>query len=143
MRCINPDTPRPSIEIESYLERDITFDEDHPDCELRSTPRFINEGVLVGFWYADPSGNGRRPVYCLVEKDLEFAYQKEGSFILTRYDDFNPLDDFGDWLGDDTEDEDAMSPEEVKDWVEMMWKNRVYARLQDMTFEDAFDNRGI
>jgi hypothetical protein len=38
------------------------------------------------------------------------------------------------WLGDDTEDEGAMSPEEVKVWVEM-WESRVYAGLQDMTFE--------
>lgn len=38
MRCINPDTTRPSVEIESYLERDIIFDEDHLDCELRSAP---------------------------------------------------------------------------------------------------------
>lgn len=37
-----------------------------------------------------------------------------------RYDDFDPLDDFGDWLGDNTEDEDAISPEEVKMWVAMM-----------------------
>jgi hypothetical protein len=26
-----------------------------------------------------------------------------------RYDDFDPLDEIGDWLGDDTEDEDALS----------------------------------
>lgn len=130
-RYINPDIPRPSIEIESYLEQNIIFDEDYPDYELHSTPIFINEGVLVGFWFADQSGNGRRPVYCLVEKDFEFAYQKEDSFILTRYDDFDPLDDFGDWLSDDTEDEDAMSPEEVKVWAEMMWESRVYAGLNN------------
>lgn len=103
MRRIDPDRPRLSIERESYLEPDIIFNEDHPIYELRPTPIFIDKGVLVGFWYADPSGNGRRPVYCLVE-DLEFAYQEGDSFISTRYNDFDPLDDFGDWLGDDTED---------------------------------------
>lgn len=33
-------------------------------------------------------------------------------------DDFNPLGEVGDWLGDDTEGEDGMSPEEVKVRVE-------------------------
>jgi hypothetical protein len=135
MRCINPDTPRPSIEIASGSQ-DIIFKEDNLDCELRSTPIFIHEGVFVGFWSADASGNGRRPVYCLVEVDFEFAYLKGNTFVLVRYDDFDPLDEFGDWLGDDTEDEEAMSPEEVKVWVEMMWESRIYAGLQDMTFED-------
>ena len=62
-----------------------------------------------------------------VEGDFKFAYQEADSFILTRYDDFDPLDDFGDWLSDDTQDEDAMSPAEVKVWVQMMWESRVYA----------------
>lgn len=59
----NPDEPLPSIEIESYSERDITFEEDTPDRGLHSTPIFIDEGVLVGFWFADASGIGRRPVF--------------------------------------------------------------------------------
>jgi hypothetical protein len=52
-----------------------------------------------------------------------------------RYNDFDPLDEFGDWLGDDTEDEDAMSPEEVKLWVAMTWESRIYAGIQDTTIE--------
>ncbi|EED14473.1 hypothetical protein TSTA_106830 [Talaromyces stipitatus ATCC 10500] len=134
------DKPTPSIEGESDSLQNTTLEDEDPWCEQYSTPIFIPEGVLVGFWSADASGNGRRPVYCLVETDFEFAYLKGNTFILVRYDDFDPLDEFGDWLGDDTEDEDAMSPEEVKAWVEMMWESRVYAGLQDTTFEDTFDN---
>lgn len=132
MQCIDPDTPLPSIEPESLLEPDLDFDKDHPDCKLHSAPIFIDYSVIVGFWYADPSGNGKRPVYCFV-KDLKFAYRKGDSFILTSYDDFDPLDEFGDWL--DEEDEDAMSPEDMKVWVEMMWETRVYAGTQDMILE--------
>jgi hypothetical protein len=135
MRCINPDTPLPSIELESYLERDLIFDEDHLDCTLRSAPIFIDQGVIVGFWYADPSGNGKRPVYCFVKEDFNFAYRKGDSFILTADDDFDLLDDLGDWLDEDTEDKDVMSPEAVKVWVEMMWESRVYAGTQDMILE--------
>jgi hypothetical protein len=135
MRCINPDTPLPSIELESYLEQDLIFDEDHPDCTLRSAPIFIDHGVIVGFWYADPSGNGKRPVYCFVKEDFNFAYRKGDSFILTTDDDFDLLDDLGDWLDEVTEDKGAMSPEAVKVWVEMMWESRVYAGTQDMILE--------
>lgn len=35
-------------------------------------------------------------------------------------DDFNLLDNLGDWLNKDAEDENAMSPEAVKVWAEMM-----------------------
>lgn len=37
-----------------------------------------------------------------------------------RYNNFSPLDKFSDHLRDDTEDENAISPEEVKVWVEMI-----------------------
>lgn len=50
-----------------------------------------------------------------------------------RYDDFDALDEFGDWLGDDTEDEDAMSPEKVKTRVAT---SRFYAGIQDTILED-------
>jgi hypothetical protein len=48
----------------------------------------------------------------IIFEDEDPSYEQE---------EFNPLDEFGDWLGDDTEDEDAMGLEEVKVWVEMMW----------------------
>jgi hypothetical protein len=54
-----------------------------------------------------------------------------------------PLDELGDRLGDDIENEDAMCSEEVKVWVKMMWESRVHAGLQDTTFEDTFDNQSI
>jgi hypothetical protein len=131
-----PDEPLPSIERESYLEQDIAFEEDYSCDELGSTSIFIDEGVLVGFWFADPSGNGSRPVYCLVKRDVDFAYRKGKRFICVRYIDFDPLDEFGDWRGDDTEDEDAMCPDDVKMWARMMWVSRVYAGIQDTVLED-------
>ncbi|KAL3712514.1 hypothetical protein TMatcc_001213 [Talaromyces marneffei ATCC 18224] len=135
MRYINPDTPLPSIEPESYLELDVIFDEDHPDINLRSAPIFIDDGVIVGFWYTDRGGNGKRPVYCFIKEDFKFAYRKGGSFILTTDDDFDLLDDLGDWMDEDAEDKDAMSPEAVKVWADMMWESRVYAATQEMTLE--------
>ncbi|EED22538.1 hypothetical protein TSTA_060330 [Talaromyces stipitatus ATCC 10500] len=139
------DKPIPSIEKESYLQRDIIFEEDDPGCEVHSTPVFIRAGVLVGFWYADMNGNGMRPVYCLVKRDLEFAYRKGKKFISVRYYDFDPLDRFGDWMGDDAEDENAMSPKMVKMWAQNMWKHRNYAGSRDMTLEDltSFDNQSM
>lgn len=124
MRYIDPDTPVPSIEHESYQEPD-----------LHSAPIFIDNGVLVGFWYADPSGNGKRPVYCFIKEDLKFAYWKGESFILTTDDDFDLLDELGEWLHEGAEDKDSMSPIEVKAWAEMMWESRVYAGTQDMILE--------
>lgn len=50
-------------------------------------------------------------------------------------DDFDLLDDLGDWLDEYAEDKDTMSPEAVKVWVDMMWESRVYAGIQEMTFE--------
>ncbi|KUL81768.1 hypothetical protein ZTR_09242 [Talaromyces verruculosus] len=135
IRYIDPDIPFPSIEPESYQEPDLVFDSDHSDCSLHSAPIFINDGVIVGFWYADPSGNGKRPVYCFIKENFIFAYRKGDSFILTTDDDFDLLDDLGDWLNEDAEDENAMSPEAVKVWAEMMWESRVYAGVQDMTLE--------
>lgn len=64
-------------------------------------------------------------MYCFVKEDLKFVYQKGDLFILITYDDFDPLDIFGDWL--DEEDKDAMSPEDIKVWVKMMWESRIYA----------------
>lgn len=130
MRYIDPDTPLPSIEPESYQEPDLIFDND-----LDSIPVFIDKGVIVGFWYADESGNEKRPVYCFVKEDFSFAYRKGDSFILIRDDDFDLLDELGDWLCEETEDENAMSPEEVKLWAEMMWESRIYAGTQEMMLE--------
>jgi hypothetical protein len=57
MRCsmplYDPDKLLPSIEIGSYSERDIAFEEDDQCCDVRSTPIFIHEGVLVGFWFTE------------------------------------------------------------------------------------------
>ncbi|KAI7976413.1 hypothetical protein EIK77_010173 [Talaromyces pinophilus] len=135
MQYINPDTLLPSIEPESYLELDLIFNEDHPDIKLRSAPIFIGYGVIVGFWYTDRGGNGKRPVYCFIKEDFKFAYWKGDSFILTTDDDFDLLDDIGDWLDEYTEDKYAMTPEAVKVWAEMMWESRVYAGTQGMTLE--------
>ena len=63
MRCIDPDTPLPSIEPESLLEPDLDFDEDHADCKLHLAPIVIDDGVIVGFWFTDRSGNGKQLVY--------------------------------------------------------------------------------
>lgn len=134
------DEPAPSIEEESDSFRGL--ENENSWCEQSSTPIFISEGVLVGFWSANTNGDGRRPVYCLVKRDFEFAYLRGKRSILVRYEDFDPLDEFGDWLGDDTEDKDAMSPDEVKVWVDMMWESRLFAGLQDMTFEDTLYNQG-
>ncbi|EED11911.1 hypothetical protein TSTA_110900 [Talaromyces stipitatus ATCC 10500] len=135
-QTVSESSRRLSSKLKQEQDGSITVEEDDPDCEQCSTPIFIHEGVFIGFWFADQSGNGRRPVYCLINRDFEFAYLKGKTFILVRYDDFDPLDEFGDWLGDDTEDEDAMSPEDVKGWVQMMWEIRNYAGIQDMTLED-------
>ncbi|KAF3391819.1 hypothetical protein DPV78_010813 [Talaromyces pinophilus] len=135
IRYIHPDTLLPSIEPESFLEPDLIFDEDHPDIKLHSAPIFIDDGVIVGFWYADPSGNGKRPVYCFIKGNFIFAYRKGDSFILTTNDDFDLLDDLGDWLNEDAEHENAISLEAVRVWTEMMWESKVYARAQDMALE--------
>lgn len=74
-------------------------------------------------------------MYCFVKEDFRFAYRKGDSFILTTDDDFDLLDDLGHWFDDNTEDEDAMSPEAVKVWVEMMWESRVYAGIQNMILD--------
>ncbi|EED22715.1 hypothetical protein TSTA_062030 [Talaromyces stipitatus ATCC 10500] len=130
------DEPIPSIETKRDSQQGITLKEDEPGCELPSSPVFIDEGVLVGFWYADASGNGRRRVYCLVKEDFEFAYQEGKEFILIRDIDFDPLPKFGDWRGDDTEDENAMSPKRIKEWAQKMWKLRNKAENQRMTLTD-------
>lgn len=134
MRYIDPDIPLPSIEPGSYLEPDLTFDEDHPDCELHSAPIFIDDGVLVGFWYADSSGNGKRPVYCSIEEDFQFTYRKGDSFVLTTDYDFDLLDEL-EWLHEDAEDKDSMSPIAVKAWTEMMWESRECVETQDMIYD--------
>lgn len=135
IRLVDPHIPLPSTEPESYQEEDLVFDEDYPHSELHSAPIFIDDAVIVGFWYADPSGNGQLPVYCFI-KDFHFAYRKGDSFILTRDGDFDLLDELGDWLDYDTEDEkSAMSLDTVKIWVKMMWESRVYAGREDMIVE--------
>ncbi|KUL89639.1 hypothetical protein ZTR_00489 [Talaromyces verruculosus] len=70
------------------------------------------------------SGNGRRP-------DFEFVYFEDNKPILVRYDDFGSLDEFGDWLGNDTEEEDAMIPKEVTEWVEMTWEGSLWRTPRD------------
>lgn len=114
LRCF-VDKLIPLIKGESGSSKFLTFEDEDSGCEQYSTPIFIPEGVLVGFWSADASRNGRRPVYCLVERDFEFVYLKEGTFILMCYDDFDPLDEFGDWLGNDTENKGAISLRKIKE----------------------------
>jgi hypothetical protein len=67
----------------------------HPhNPELRDqTPVYIDIGVLVGYWYvcADGSGNGRRPVYCIVKDgSFEYACLVDGVQELVRWFGFDP-----------------------------------------------------
>jgi hypothetical protein len=129
----SPDKPMASIEKESYSEQITAFDEDDQGIEPSSAPIFIPEGVLVGIWYVDGSQKLGRPVYCLVEKDLEFAYLR-GELFIVRLWDFDPLNRFGDcWRGDDTEDDNATSPGEMKMWARNLWKRRKNPLYRDIT----------
>jgi hypothetical protein len=132
---IRPDKPIPSIENESASQSHETLHEDETGSELPA-PIFINEGVLVGFWFTDATGRGGRPVYCLINRDFEYAYLEGRTFFLVRWIDFDPFHVFGDWMGDDTEDNDCMSPEEVRVWVQTMWLSWNYAGNWHMTAEE-------
>lgn len=134
---IFPDRPIPSIENELDLQPHENLEEDERSFNL-SAPVFINEGVLVGFWFTDATGRAGHPVYCLVNSNFEYAYLEGTTFILVRWIDFDPFNVFGDWMGDDTEDneDDSMSPEEVKGWVITMWMSRKYVGNWTMTAEE-------
>jgi hypothetical protein len=132
---LRPDKPVPSIENKSVSHPD-EFLQDKDFCRELSAPIFINEGVLVGFWFADATGRGARPVYCLVDRDFEYAYLEGRKFILVRWIDFDPFNVFGDWMGDDTEDNDCMNPDEVRAWVLTMWMSWKYAGNWDVTTEE-------
>lgn len=65
--------------------------------------------------------------------NFEYAYFASGKPVLVRWIDFDPLEHFGGWDGDDTESgtdeeetdqERPMAPEEVKIWVRTMWECR-------------------
>lgn len=93
----------------------------------------------MGFWYLDATGKGKRPVYCLIEENFDFAYVTDEGFCFVRWFDFDPLDVFGNWMGDDTEYDDSdteipMNPKEVREWVELMWYSRDYCGIK--TFEN-------
>jgi hypothetical protein len=109
--------------------------EDEED-DYAQTPIFIRQGVLVGFWYSDATGKGRKPVYCLVNERFAFAYLQDGEFFLVRWIDFDPLDVLGQWMGDDTDYDDVdtpiMTPKEIKEWVELMWYSRAYCGIETL-----------
>lgn len=132
---IRPDKPIPSIENESVLQSHDTLHEDETYSELPA-PIFIHEGVLVGFWFTDATGRGGRPVYCLINRNFEYAYLEGRTFVLVRWIDFDPFNVFGDWMGDDTEDNDCMNPEEVRAWVQTMWMSWNYVGNWHMTTEE-------
>lgn len=133
---IRPDKPIPSIENDLVLQPHKTLEDE--TCFELPAPIFINEGVLVGFWFTDATGRGGRPVYCLVNRNFEYAYPEGTTFSLVRWIDFDPFNVFGNWMGDDTEDDDddSMSPEEVKGWVITMWMSRKYVGNWAMTAEE-------
>ncbi|KAH8691919.1 hypothetical protein BGW36DRAFT_303522 [Talaromyces proteolyticus] len=133
---LDPDTPIPSIEagVErcGIKRRKLSFSNTEKPPPRARTPIFHEFGVLVGYWYADSTGRGRRPVYCLMD-DFEYVYFDDGKLVLVRWIDFDPLEHFGHWDGDDTESgidgeendqERPMTPEEVKIWVRTMWECR-------------------
>jgi hypothetical protein len=120
----------PSIEIDPTSCINVLSDD---DCDQTSI--FVHEGVLVGFWSLDATGKGRRPVYCLIDKEFEFAYLKDGVFTLVRWIDFDPLDILGSWMGDDTEydgDTEVMSPKEIREWVITMWYSRNFCGIETL-----------
>jgi hypothetical protein len=56
------------------------------------TPLFCERGVLFGYWYQDPAGNGSRyPVYAC-PKEWEFTVKRHGRIEPVRIDDFDELD---------------------------------------------------
>lgn len=130
---IRADKPVPSIENE-FAAHGIPLQDE--TCSETPAPVFINEGVLVGFWVIDATGRGRCPVYCLINRNFEYAYLKGRTFVLVRWIDFDPFDVFGDWMGDDTEDDECMDPEEVRAWVQAMWMSWEYAGNWCMTAEE-------
>jgi hypothetical protein len=102
------------------------------------TPVFTDTGVLVGYWHVDASGKGRRPVYCLVYESFKYAYLDYGKPILVRWVDFDPLEVFGERMGDDTEHdtaddgdgfEEPMDEKKVRSWVESMWFSKEFCGI--------------
>lgn len=133
-----PDKAVPSIESESGLQPDESLGKDiYPEI---SAPLFVDEGVLVGFWYEYDGSREVRPVYCLVTRGFEYAYLKGRTFALVRWIDFDHFSVFGNWMGDDMADytnpEDCMNPEEVRAWVQTMWMSRDYAGNWDITADE-------
>lgn len=91
---------------------------------------------MVGYWHINASGEGRSPVYCMVEKDFEYACWINGALELVRWYDFDPHDFFGEWMGDDTErdtdmegDMEPMSQKQVWSWVESIWLSKEFCGI--------------
>jgi hypothetical protein len=62
------------------------------------TPLFCERGVLFGYWYQDPAGNGsRHPVYASPKK-REFTVKRQGGIEPVRIDDFDELDVFEEFV---------------------------------------------
>jgi hypothetical protein len=74
----NPNDPVPLIESDTLPEevfrRLLKSTPKHKRAYCSQTPIYAHGGVVVGYWYINVSREGQSPVYCMVEKDFEYAY---------------------------------------------------------------------
>ncbi|KAL4931860.1 uncharacterized protein BDV17DRAFT_288442 [Aspergillus undulatus] len=97
----DPDAPIQSIELSSG-SRSVTQSCNNDTQTLPPkrfpTPLFCEQGVLFGYWYQDPGGNGSRyPVYACPQ-EREFTVKRHGRIEPVRIDDFDELDVFEDFV---------------------------------------------
>jgi hypothetical protein len=97
----DPDAPIQSLELWSgspSATQSCNNDTQNLPRKRSPTPIFCERGVLFGYWYQDPAGNGgRHPVYAC-PKEREFTVKRHGRIEPVRIDDFDELHVFEEFV---------------------------------------------
>jgi hypothetical protein len=131
----DPDAPIQSIELSSGSpSANQSCDNDTQDIPPKRfpTPLFCERGVLFGYWYHNPGGNGSRyPVYACPKK-REFTVKRYGRIEPVRIDDFDELDVFEEFVTAlfraNTERRRKAVNNKLWEFVILLWTQEEYCR---------------